>query len=41
MALEEERYREVLRKGSNLINQSLKSIDTDAEQLPDEVVPTQ
>ena len=38
MSLEEERYREVLRKGSNLINQSLKSIETDAEQLPDELL---
>ena len=38
MSLEEERYREVLRKGSNLINQSLKSIDADAEQLPDELL---
>ena len=38
MSLEEERYREVLRKGSNLINQSLKSIETDTEQLPDELL---
>ena len=38
MSLEEERYREVLRKGSNLINQSLKSIDAGAEQLPDELL---
>ena len=38
MSLEEERYREVLRKGSNLINQSLKSIDVNAEQLPDELL---
>jgi len=38
MSLEEERYREVLRKGSNLINQSLKSIDADAEQLPDDLL---
>ena len=38
MSLEEERYREVLRKGSNLINQSLKSVDINAEQLPDELL---
>jgi alanyl-tRNA synthetase len=38
MNLEEERYGEVLRKGSNLINQSLKSIDKEAEQLPDELL---
>ena len=38
MSLEEERYREVLRKGSNLINQSLKSVDVNAEQLPDELL---
>ena len=38
MSLEEERYREVLRKGTNLINQSLKSIDVNAEQLPDELL---
>ena len=38
MSLEEERYREVLRKGANLINQSLKSIDVNAEQLPDELL---
>ena len=38
MSLEEERYREVLRKGTNLINQSLKSIEVNAEQLPDELL---
>ena len=38
MNLEEERYSEVLRKGSNLINQSLKSIEKDAKQLPDELL---
>ena len=38
MNLEEERYSEVLRKGSNLINQSLKSIDKKAEQLPDDLL---
>ncbi|MAR46487.1 MAG: alanine--tRNA ligase [Euryarchaeota archaeon] len=38
MNLEEERYIEVLRKGANLINQSLKSIDKDAEQLPDDLL---
>ena len=38
MSLEEERYGEVLRKGTNLIQQSLKSIAQDAEQLPDELL---
>lgn len=38
MNLEEERYSEVLRKGSNLIQQSLKSIDKSTEQLPDELL---
>ena len=38
MNLEEERYSEVLRKGSNLINQSLKSIDKCSEQLPDDLL---
>ena len=38
MNLEEERYSEVLRKGSNLINQSMKSIDKEAEQLPDDLL---
>ena len=38
MDLEEERYTEVLRKGANLINQSLKSIDKAAEQLPDDLL---
>jgi len=38
MNLEEERYTEVLRKGTNLINQSLKSVAKDAEQLPDELL---
>ena len=38
MNLEEERYSEVLRKGTNLINQSLKSIDKNEEQLPDELL---
>ena len=38
MNLEEERYSEVLRKGTNLINQSLKSIDKTADELPDELL---
>ena len=38
MNLEEERYSEVLRKGTNLIQQSLKSVDQSAEELPDELL---
>ena len=38
MNLEEERYTEVLRKGTNLINQSLKSIEKESEELPDELL---
>ena len=35
MELEESRYKEVLRKGSNLIQQELRSIDSSSEELPD------
>ena len=38
MNLEEERYTETLRKGTNLINQSLKSIEKESESLPDELL---
>ena len=38
MNLEEERYSEVLRKGTNLIQQSLKSVDQTAEEMPDELL---
>ena len=38
MNLEEERYSEVLRKGTNLIQQSLKSVDQSAEELSDELL---
>ena len=35
MELEESRYKEVLRKGANLIQQELKTIDSSAKELPD------
>ena len=35
LALEEERYAEMLRKGTNVIQTQLKSLDRDAQEIPD------
>ena len=40
LTLEEERYAEMLRKGTNVIQTQLKSVPTDATEIPDELLFT-